>query len=157
MQNQVNPPSQEELDRVTRITAAILPKHLDAEEVAVGVVMRSWQAGYETSSYTFIKQACLHAIRTWRREHNRAVLLAYIAKPDAPHGGNGAVTTELVERGLSVLDRSERTAVLYRFLLELSNNETANRMRTSPSRVSTLISSSIDKMRKELINGEPDA
>lgn len=143
---------QEELDRVLRIVRKLSPKHLDTEELAIEILTTSWINGIDHSSFPFIRHKVLNAVRDDHTRREKDTLSLYCKEIKMVDGHGEVDTVETLARVTPILSRAERTAIWYRFYLELSLQEIANRMRLSAPRVSGLIHEGLLRMRKELDN-----
>lgn len=143
---------QAEISRVTRIVRRLVPRHIDAEDIAIDIVVKSWSSGVEHTPYGFIRMRVYSRMRTVRRDQER-MLKAYREKPPVS-SDDQLDASSVVERAMQVLTRRQKEAILYYFFIELTMTEIAKRMKISTSAVSLLINHGLEKMRKEFKNDQ---
>lgn len=137
---------QSTLNRVTRIVRSILPSHFDTESIAMDILVESWSNQIDDPSYSFIRNRCIDELRDRSSESAHLESASHEPRP------RSCVSTpedrDSIEFLTQVLTQPEKKAIYYRFQLELSQAEVAQRMNLAPASVRELVASAVYKMRE---------
>lgn len=132
------------INRVNHQVRRILPRHLDAENVAIEIIFESWMNNVEAPSVNFIRHRCYDAMRKslidtrTSRRFPRSLVTRDIPPDDSDH----------ISKLMRSLSLDERKIIWYRFYQGLSRSEIASKLKLSVNVVREVLIAALFKMRQ---------
>jgi len=140
-----------DLIRVTNLVQRFLHSGVDYENVAMDIILESWQKGHYVPSRSFIKNRCWDALRKHRTELKANEGLSLRTK-SCPNGAHDVEFDNLMTKLVRNLSADERRLVWYRFWLSLKVPEISKRMGLGRARTYAMLGEVLYKMRQEIGN-----
>lgn len=134
---------QSKIDQVTRRVRTLVPPAIDAEGLALDILLESWSNQISHPSRTFIQHRCYDAIRKMHREEQ--ALHSYV--PPDPH--NTEESEAKVGRLIMILSPVERKIIWYRFYQDLSIQDIARKVSMQSGTVKEILLAALYKMHQE--------
>ncbi len=137
-----------DVNRVILIAKHFLPPGVDYENIAIDILMESWQNGIEQPARMFIRNRCYDAMRRMKSEL-KANEAAFKERPKGYSADKEVETQDLMDKLTSVLNLLEKKAIWYRFYMDLSVLDIGAKLGVGKNRASVLLTEALFKMRQE--------
>jgi len=137
-----------DVTRVIAIAKRYLPQGIDYENIAIDILLESWQNGIEQPARMFIRNRCYDAIRRMKSElqaNEGAFRDKKLVYPDLKE----VETQDLMDKLTSVLSMMEKKAIWYRYYMDLSVSDIGAKLGVGKNRASVLLTEALFKMRQE--------
>jgi len=138
----------EDLERVIRIARRRLPRGMDYENVAMDVLIESWQNKVEKPSVRFIKNRCWDAIRRMKVELRANEGLAQKTEEhdkEEKKVDHNDLMTKLTKN----LTSMEKKVIFYRYYQELGVEEVGKKVGLGKTKAYQTLTEALYKMREE--------
>jgi len=140
---------EEQVKKVYGSVCRFLPPSFDRENVALEILMSSFEKTNKPPSWGFIRNKCIDVMRRGKRELKANE--AYLRQKQTPEESLEGVD-ELVEELIKVLTLDEKKAIFHMFYQGLSITKTSKKLHCTKAHVKELLSTAIFKMRQEVID-----
>lgn len=139
-------------ERVLVLVRQLVKPPIDAEDLTMAIIAESWINGCESPSYEFIRNRCYDRMRKLRTERKFLEGYASTRGTEAPSEETLEQNMNEVNNLVKVLDNLERKVIFYRFYMDLSLNDIADRLSLSRNRIREILANAVYKMRSEAYN-----
>jgi len=137
-----------DVKRVITLAKYFLPAGVDYENIAVDILLESWQNGIEQPARMFIRHRCYDAMRRIKSEL-KANERAFKERPVGYDGGDEVETQDLMDKLTHVLTILEKKAIWYRYYMDLSVSDIGVKLGVGKNKASVLLKEALFKMRQE--------
>lgn len=138
-----------DIERVIKIARRFLPPKLDVENIALDVLIESWQNGVEQPSVSFIRNRCYDAMRKDKLDLKIKETFVQTHSEETAGDQQSVEESDLMTKLTSVLTTEQKKLIWYRFYQELSLKQIGEKIGLSPNCVSEIIKEALFRMRQE--------
>lgn len=131
-------------ERVHAMVRRILKPSFDTENLAMEILLESWEKGHEV--HLLVRNRCYDLLR--RSQKEKAVM--QVPRPRSNDTDQDPASDQRLDVGqlVRVLNTQERKLIFYRYYLDLSLREIARRHGLDVNKVREILASAIFKMRE---------
>lgn len=130
-------------ERVHKMVKRFLNPSFDTENLAMEVVLESWTNDHPEPSWSFVRNRCYDLLRRSQKEKE----IMALPRPETTSKELDPGMKDQVNQLMKILNNEERKLIFFRYYLDLTLREIAERQAMPINKVREVLTSAVYKMR----------